>query len=134
MSQDNVKWVQENIYANFESGNVDGLMAALSDDITWTHHGPRDQIPFAGVWEGKAGVGEFLQTFIGGTEPVFVDIKGIVASGDTVVVLGRESYKVKATGKAYETDIAHIWKIAGGKAVQFDELYDSAAIAAAYAG
>lgn len=132
MSQDVVRFVQEHIYANFEAGNVEGLMGALSDDIVWTHHGPRDRIPFAGTWKGKAGVGAFLQAFLGSAEPVFVNVKGMVASGDTVVVLIRESYRVRATGKAYETDVAHIWKIVGGKAVQFDELYDSAAIADAF--
>ncbi|MDA8597340.1 nuclear transport factor 2 family protein [Porticoccaceae bacterium] len=129
---DYTQFIQENIYANFEAGNVEGVMAVLDENIRWTHHGSRDLIPFAGEWNGHAGVGEFFGSFIGGTEPVFVNVKGIVAQGDTVVVLINESYTVKATGKTYVTDVAHIWKVANDKIIAFDELYDSAAIAEAY--
>ncbi|MEH6583476.1 MAG: nuclear transport factor 2 family protein [Halioglobus sp.] len=133
MSNDNVEFIQSNIYANFESGNIAGVMDVFDPSIKFTHHGPREQIPFAGEWLGLEGTGKFFQAFGGSVEPVFVNIKGIVASGDQVVVLINESYKVRATGKEYVTDVAHIWTVENGKITQFDELYDSAAIAKAFA-
>jgi len=133
MSNDNVAFVQSQIYANFETGNIPAVMEAFSPDITFTHHGPRAQIPFAGEWKGLEGVGTFFQTFGGSVEPVFMNVKDIVASGNKVIALINESYRVVATGKAYVTDVAHIWTVEGDKVVQFDELYDSAAIAAAFA-
>ena len=132
MSAANISFIQTNIYANFETGNIEGVMSVFDDNIKFTHHGPRALIPFAGKWEGKAGAGQMLQTFVATTEPVYVEVNNIMGQGDTVIVLAKESYKVKATGKTYESQVAHIWKVANNKVVQFDELYDSAAIAEAF--
>ena len=134
MSSDNVEFIQNNIYANFETGNIPAILALFDPDIKFTHHGPRKKIPFAGEWQGVAGAGEMLQTFVETVEPVFVNMQSIVASENKVVVLINESYRVKATGKAYITDVVHIWTIDNGMVVQFDELYDSAAIADAFEG
>jgi ketosteroid isomerase-like protein len=108
-------------------------MAVLDENISWIHHGPRELIPFAGEWQGVEGAGQMLQTFAETVEPVFMNVKDIVASGDKVVVQINESYKVKATDKAYVTEVVHIWTVQEGKVTRFDELYDSAAIAEAFA-
>lgn len=132
MSVDLVQFVQEKVYANFESGNIEAILALMADDVKWTHHGPRELIPFAGEWNGRDGAAQQLMIFVEATEALFVNVKGMFANGDQVIVLINESYKVNATGKSYVTDVAHIWKIQDGKIVQFDELYDSAAIAEAF--
>ena len=132
MNQENIDFVSENIYANFQSGNIEGVMAVIADDVVWNHHGPREQIPFSGNWQGKAGAGEMLQTFAGDTETVKFDVQSVFSAGDKVVFLIDEACTVKATGKTYNTLVAQIWTVNGGKVVQFDELYDSCAVAAAY--
>jgi len=132
MSTNNVEFVQNNIYANFETGNIPAILATFDQDIKWTHHGPREQIPFAGEWSGVEGAGQMLRTFAETVEPVFMNVIDIVASGDKVVVQINESYRVKATGKAYVTEVVHIWTIRDNKVIRFDELYDSAAIAEAF--
>ena len=132
MSNNNMEFVQSRIYANFEAGNIPAILEVFDPAIKWTHHGPREKIPFAGEWHGVDGAGQMLQTFAETVEPVFMNVNGIVASDDKVVVLINESYRVKATGKEYVTDVVHIWTIDGDRVVQFDELYDSAAIAEAF--
>lgn len=132
MSQENIDFVSENIYANIQSGNFEGVMAVIADDVAWNHHGPREQVPFSGNWTGKAGAGEMLQIFGGSTETVKFDIQGVFAAGEKVVFLIDEACKVTATGKTYSTLVAQIWTINDGKIVQFDELYDSCAVAAAF--
>jgi ketosteroid isomerase-like protein len=117
MSQENIDFVAQNIYANFQSGNIAGVMDALSDDVVWHYHGPREQIPYAGAYSGKAGAGEQLRTFVGAT--------------DRVIALIQEGCKVKETGKGYDVLVAHIWTVQGGKIVQFDELSDTCAVAGA---
>jgi ketosteroid isomerase-like protein len=119
MSQENIDFVAQNIYANFQSGNIAGVMDALSDDVVWHYHGPREQIPYAGAYSGKAGAGEQLQTFVGATDT------------DRVIALIQEGCKVKETGKGYDVLVAHIWTVQGGKIVQFDELSDTCAVAGA---
>ena len=133
MSTNNIEFIQNNVYANFETGNIPALMEVLDENISWVHHGSRELIPFAGEWQGVEGAGQMLQTFAETVEPVFMNVKDIVASGDKVVVQINESYKVKATGKAYVTEVVHIWTVQEGKVTRFDELYDSAAIAEAFA-
>ena len=49
-----------------------------------------------------------------------------------MTALIQEGCKVKATGKSYESLVAQIWTVRDGKIVQFDELYDSCAVAAAH--
>ncbi len=131
MSQENIDFIAENVYANFQSGNIDGVMAVIADDVEWNHHGPRDQVPFSGSYRGKAGAGEQLSTFVGSTETEKFDVQGMYADADKVFVLIQEGCKVKATGKSYEILVAHIWTLRDGEIVQFDELYDSCAVAAA---
>jgi len=132
MSQENIDFISENVYANFQSGNIAGLMDVIADDVAWNHHGPRDQVPFSGNWNGKAGAGEQLQAFVGDTETEKFDLQGIYAGGDKVIALIQEGCRVKSTGNSYETLVAHIWTVRDGMIVQFDELYDSCAVAAAY--
>lgn len=55
-----------------------------------------------------------------------------IAQGDTVVVLGREKVKVKATGKTFETHWAHAFTVKGGKIAKVQEYTDTATIAAAF--
>ena len=102
------EFVQNNIYANFEAGNIEGVLANFHPDIKFTHHGPRDQIPFAGEWNGIEGAGQMLLTFAETVEPVFVNVKDITASGNKVIVSINESYKVKATGKTYAVSYTHL--------------------------
>jgi ketosteroid isomerase-like protein len=132
MSQQNIDFITQNVYANFQTGNIEGLMAVVADDVAWNHHGPRNQVPFSGSYSGKAGAGEQLSIFVGGTETEKFDVQGMYADADKVFVLIQEGCKVKCTGKSYETLVAHIWTVNDGQIIQFDELYDSCAVAAAY--
>ena len=133
MSQENIELITQNIYANFQSGNIDGVMAVLSDDVVWNHHGPKDQVPFSGFYQGKAGAGEQLGAFVSSTETEKFDVQGMFADANKVFVLIQEGCKVNATGKSYECLVAHIWTVEDGLVVQFDELYDSALVAGAFA-
>jgi hypothetical protein len=59
-------------------------------------------------WEGFAAVPD-----------EFID------AGDTVVVLGKYGGKYKATGKSFQADFAHVWKMQDGKAIRFVQYVDS---------
>ncbi len=131
MSQQNIDFVTQNVYANFQAGNIAGVMDALADDVVWNYHGPREQIPYAGEYDGKAGAGEQLQNFVGATDTEKFELLGMHAGGDRVIALIQEGCKVKQTGKDYDVLVAHIWTVHEGKIVRFDELSDTCAVAAA---
>jgi ketosteroid isomerase-like protein len=132
MSQDNIDFVTENIYGNFQAGNIEGVLAVVSEDARWTHHGPRDQVPFSGSYQGRDGAAQQLGTFAGDTETTKFDVQGVFAADDRVIFLIQEACTVKETGKGYDVLVAHIWTVKDGQIVGFDELYDSAAVASAY--
>jgi ketosteroid isomerase-like protein len=55
-----------------------------------------------------------------------------VAHGDTVATLGRYSGTVTATGKRFDSPVAHFFTIRDGKISRFVDLGDTAAFAEAY--
>ena len=57
----------------------------------------------------------------------YYDVKQFIAQGDMVVMQGSVSWTNKATGKNCETPKVDIWRFRDGKAVEFYELFDTAA-------
>lgn len=51
-----------------------------------------------------------------------------VAEGDTVVVAGHVAFRNRHTGKLLESPKVDIWTFRNGKAVLFEEFYDSCAM------
>lgn len=112
-------------YEFFGSGNIDGLLSLYADDIKWNT--PKiDNAVYSGSREGKEALTEFFQ-LLGESEDFseFTPIE-FIAEGDKVVVLGKLTATVKATGKTYSTDWVHITTLRDGKIAGFQEFLDSA--------
>jgi ketosteroid isomerase-like protein len=110
------------------------MIAALSmidEDIVWTFAGP-PSIPFAGRWVGLSGVREFFHRLRTSVEIREFQVERIVADGQSVLVLGRERFVVRATGKQWSVRWVQIHEVRAGRIVRFDEYTDTATIAAAY--
>ena len=62
-------------------------------------------------------------------EPTDAQIKSeldeFIDAGDTIVVLGKYSGKYKKTGKSFQANFAHVWKMREGKAAQFIQYVDT---------
>ena len=124
--------VVKRAYAAFKSGDMDALMHTYADDISWEFYGP-STIPTAGVRKGLAGVGEFFATVDSAMTPQSFEPREFIAQGDQVVVLGDYSWKMKATGRTFAANWAHVATLKDGKIVRFREFTDTAAAAAAFA-
>jgi len=124
--------VVEAIYKGFESGDMDAILGSMSDDIVWLHPGRPDQIPFAGKFEGTAGVQRFFDTAFSLIAVRDQQIHSFESSGDKVIVIGYEHMRVKSTGKEYQSNWIHMYTVADGKAVAFEEFIDTAALVAAF--
>jgi ketosteroid isomerase-like protein len=124
MSEQNIDLVRA-IYAAFAAGDVPSVVALMSPDMVWNeaeNFPYADGNPYCGAeailggvfarlgseWEGFAAVPE-----------EFLD------AGDTVVVLGRYRGTFKATGLAMDSQLAHVWRVADGKAVRFQQYTDT---------
>jgi ketosteroid isomerase-like protein len=55
-----------------------------------------------------------------------------MAFDDKVLALGNERVAVRATGKIFETEWAHLFTMQDGKIVKLREYYDTATMAAAF--
>ena len=129
MSQENVDLVR-GIYAAFGAGDVAGALALMGDDIVWNE---AENYPYA---DGNPYRGP--QAVLGVFGRIAADWDGFTVipnqyldAGECVVVLGRYRGTFKATGRSQNSQMAHIWKVEGGKAVSFQQYVDTLQVARA---
>ena len=131
--QQNVELI-ESLYKAFASGDIAHIISRLSEDVDWIVDGP-SVIPYAGKRKGREQV---RQSFFGplttGEINQKLTMEPLVAQGDRVAGVGRYTAKVIATGKTYDTAVAHFFTVRDGKVTQLHEVLDSADIAEAYRG
>ncbi|MGY0576037.1 nuclear transport factor 2 family protein [Bradyrhizobium sp. RDM12] len=131
MSEHENRQLVEQAYANFKAGDIPTLLQAMSEDVTWQL--PEiENVPFAGKRQGRGAVGEFFSTLVTVQDSRSFEPREFIAQGDNVVVLGHFVWQVKANGRTYESDFAHVFTVRGGQIVAFHEYTDSAAAAKAF--
>lgn len=128
--QENTATVQK-AYENFKAGDIPALLDQMSDDAKW-------QLPeiagvaLAGTRTGRDGVREFFATVARDQDVIEFSPREFVAQGDKVVSFGHYKWRVKETGREFESDFVHAFTIHDGKIVAFREYFDTAVVAAAY--
>ena len=120
--QDNIDVVRKG-YEAFGRGDMNGLLAQFDADIEWRTPGPAD-LPTAGDRRGHAGVQEFFQNLFAIVDIQRFETTQFVAQGDTVMVIGEDTSRVKATGTTLEFRFVHAFTVRNGKVVAFDEYTD----------
>jgi ketosteroid isomerase-like protein len=124
MSQENVDLVRA-IYDAFAAGDIGGVLALMSPDIVWNE---AENFPYAdgNPYCGPEGVLNGVFARIGAEWDGFEAVaQEIIDGGDTIVALGRYRGTCKATGRAMDAQLAHVWRIAGGKAARFQQYTDT---------
>lgn len=110
-------------YQAFAKGDIPSVLGFLSPDIDWTE---AEGFPYAGTYHGPQAVlgGVFMR--LGGEWNGFAAVPDeFIDAGDTIVVLGKYSGTYKKTGKSFQANFAHVWKIENGKAVRFIQYVDT---------
>ena len=128
MSQENVALIR-GIYDGFAAGDVGAVLGAMSPDIVWNE---AENFPYAdgNPYVGPQAVAEgVFARLIGEWDGFAVNVEEILDAGDTIVALGRYGGSCKATGKAMNPQLAHVWRVAGGKAVAFQQYVDTLQVA-----
>jgi ketosteroid isomerase-like protein len=130
MSADNVSLVK-GIYQAFGTGDVPAVVAAMSPDIVWNE---AENFPYA---DGNPYVG--AEAILGGVfariasewDGFHVEPEQFLDAGDTVIMSGRYAGTWRGTGQAMNPQVAHIWTVAAGKVVRFQQLVDTLGVARA---
>jgi len=117
------------IYHAFAAGDVPGVLGRMDPAIVWNeaeNFPYADHSPYVGPEAVAQGV--FLRC---ATEwdGFAVQVDEMLDAGDTVVAFGRYLGTYKATGRAQHTQMAHVWRVANGRAVRFQQYADTLAVA-----
>ena len=123
--------VVKGIYDAFATGDVPTVVAAMSPDIEWyeAENFPyADGNPYHGAEDILGGVFARIASEWDGFH---VEPEQFLDAGDTVVMLGRYAGTCRATGQEMNPQVAHVWTVAGGKVVRFQQLVDTLAVARA---
>ena len=111
------------VYAAFAKGDIPAVLGFLSRDIEWTE---AEGFPYGGTYVGPHAVLEGVFMRLGAEWEGFAAVPDeFIAGGDSVVALGKYSGTYKSTGKSFQANFAHVWKVDDGKAVRFVQYVDT---------
>jgi ketosteroid isomerase-like protein len=122
MSEQTVEFVKD-VYGAFGRGDVPGVLGAFAEDIEWFE---AEGMPYGGLHRGPEAV---AQNVFG---PITEDVEGfavtpeeLIGSGATVAAVVRYTGTGKATGKALDMPVVHLWDIRDGKLARFRQFIDT---------
>lgn len=111
------------VYEAFAKGDIPAVLGFLSPDIEWTE---AEGFPYGGTYVGPQAVLEGVFMRLGTEWEGFAAVPHeFIDGGDKVVALGKYSGTHKTTGKSFEANFAHVWKVREGKAVRFVQYVDT---------
>ena len=118
-------------YHNFQTGNISSLLDQMTDDVVWQLPNI-EGVPLTGRRTGREGVSDFFATLARDQDVIDFAPREFIAQNGKVISLGHYKWRVKETGREFESDFVHVFTITDGKIAGFREYFDTAAAAAAY--
>jgi hypothetical protein len=91
-----------------------------------------DAISFGGRFEGHEGCARYLAHLLDAIEMEGFSIEDTITEGDRVVLIGRETSRVKKTGRRYTMGWVHVVRLRDGLVTRVHEYNDTAAMAAVF--
>lgn len=124
--QENTRLVQQ-AYQSIQAADIQALLNSFAEDVQWQLP-EMEHVPFAGTWHGHEGVRQFFGKVFEVQDIVDFEPQEYIAQDDKVIVLGPFLMRIKATGKNFGSDWAHIWTVQGDKVTRFYEYVDTAVV------
>jgi ketosteroid isomerase-like protein len=115
------------IYQSFGAGDVPGILAHISEDVSWEEGRQDHGVPWLKPGRGHAQVVTFLQTLAEQLDFQHFEPINLLEGGNQVVGVVRLEATAKATGKQIvEPNEAHLWTFGpDGKVTAFCHLADT---------
>jgi len=111
------------VYNAFAKGDMPAVLGSLSREIEWTE---AEGFPYGGTYRGPKAVLEGVFMRLGSEWEGFAAVPDeFIDGGDTIVTLGKYSGTYKRTGKSFQANFAHVWKMSDGKAIRFVQYVDT---------
>ena len=124
MSIENVQIIR-GIYDAFAKSDIGGVLGKLDKEIEWLEAENfmyADRNPYRGPQSVLEGV---FMRLVSDWSNFTVHPDQILDAGDQVVTLGSYTGTYKKTGKQVKAQMVHVWNIAAGKAVRFQQYTDT---------
>ena len=124
MSQSNINLIKK-VYEAFGKRDFEAALEMFSPTFEWVAaiNSPlADRSPYHGPDEVREIV---FKRIAARFEKLTVRVDEIFSAGDKVVALGFYEALPAASGKRFEAQVAHIWTLANGKAVKFQQYVDT---------
>lgn len=114
--------VVQQCYADFGTGNIPGVLDALSNKVRWTDPGHVGDL-YTGLREGKAAVADFFTKLNQYLEFSEFEPREFIAKGKKVVVIGYCAGTARKTGKPFSSDWSMTWRVGKKGKVTDHHLY-----------
>jgi ketosteroid isomerase-like protein len=109
-------------YEDFNRGDIQAATEPWPDDFVW--EGPNAQeLPGAGVHEGKEAALQALQEAVGNWDEFRLVVDELVGDGDTIVALAHN--EVSKGGNSAKLPVVHIWRFRDGNPTRLQILTDT---------
>jgi uncharacterized protein len=119
--------ITKKAYELFKQGDISTLVNDIVDaTCTWVSPGPQEKLPWAGRFKGRQEIADFFARVAQNLEFAEVTPREMIEQGETIVVFGTSSVRVKRTGKPVKEEWVHIAKYNQGRMVFFQEYTDIA--------
>lgn len=108
-------------------GDRNGLRDILSAHIEVRYFGPKEHLPWAGIFRGLRGFDEFVKHVIENLEILEAAELDRIVEGDRIVIIGRARWRVRATDRDLRARSVTIFRTEAGKIASYHIHTDSAA-------
>jgi ketosteroid isomerase-like protein len=115
------------LWSDSKGNSADQWMAICAEGIKFGSlaHGPHGA-PYLTAYQGREMLVEYFSGLKRDWDMIDFVAENFVAQDDRVVMLGRCSWRYRATGKTIDTPKADSWRFADGRAIEFFEYFDTA--------
>jgi hypothetical protein len=99
----------------------------LAEDVEWWVAGPKDVLPFAGMWRGLEGVAEFHRLLRETMRYDRTDLQRYLADGDAVAAIFIGAGIARKTGRSFESEIVRLYTLQNRRIIRVRNYYDTSA-------
>jgi ketosteroid isomerase-like protein len=106
-------------------GDVAGMLDFLDPKVEWR---APESLPWGGTFHGHDGFREFLGKLLEQPADFRRELLEYLDAGERVVVLLRQMGQRKGGDTEYDVAEVHVWRVRGGKIVDFEGSFDTATV------
>ncbi len=122
----------QRLYAAYGRGDIDAVLAELTDDVDWAAEAASTSVPWYGSYRGKGEVPRFFKDIGSNIEITEFTPLSFTSNETDVIATVHWAYTVHATGKTAAMYMQHWWRFTDGKIAFFRGSEDTEQSAAAF--